>query len=579
MTNTVLFDLQAAAMAAAANSANPGRKLPNGEDIPEGMSFSDMLASESAQVSQAMQAVQGTQTDKTEQAGLDGIAGESAAAEGTEEAAAEETDNGIFSDALKLIENAGDGVKEALTLLLKTVLNALRGSSDGEERKTDMFMILTDGSAGFSDEDDMSEDMLLGAEIMNRLGLMIDSEIEKDTDTDLLFGELEKIVGQILGNDKDDTDETTAADALAALLNIAPAETESIELSFEGGKAKTEAVESAAEAFKAPMRAVAQEAPEKLSEAERLYSELEAKAVSETAPKKEETPELISRTGFAALKINNASEQVSNIGRKLDPEPKAETEEAPVQTVSEKNAEAGANVYRDGGERPGGGTDGKAESGTDSESKARTDVGTVYETEAAGAAAAENFTMAAGAETVFIRDEIGTDSVETRLGADTAFSVENQVKDVVTDEIAGFGDKDGVKELVLILRPRELGQIAVKLVKYANTVSVIMSAQYEEVGKLMTQRAAYLGESLSGRDYDVKDVQVVEPGNAAEQMGLNFTDHGFSFARNQNGSDSTDSGRGYRGENDGYGDIDGTEEIGAVRGDIRFREAKLWTTA
>ena len=149
----------------------------------------------------------------------------------------------------------------------------------------------------------------------------------------------------------------------------------------------------------------------------------------------------------------------------------------------------------------------------------------------------------------------------------------------MTDEIAGFGDKDGVKELVLILRPRELGQIAVKLVKDANTVSVIMSAQYEEVGKLMTQRAAYLGESLAGKDYDVKEVQIVEPGNAAEQMGLNFTDHGFSFARNQGGSNDAGSGRSYSGENDGYGEIDGIEEISADHGDIRFREAKLWTTA
>ena len=208
MTNTVLFDLQAAAMAAAANSANPGRKLPNGEDIPEGMNFSDVLAS------QNVQNVHNAQTDAAENADGTDIT--------VENASDEEMDKGIFSDALKLIENADDGVKKALELLLKTVLNALRGSSDGEERKTDMFMILTDGSAGFSDEDDMSEDMLLGAEIMNRLGLMIDSEVEKETDPDLLLGELEKIVEQILGVSDEDTDETTAADALAAQLNIAP---------------------------------------------------------------------------------------------------------------------------------------------------------------------------------------------------------------------------------------------------------------------------------------------------------------------------------------------------------------------
>ena len=97
MTNTVLFDLQAAAMAAAANSANPGRKLPNGEDIPEGMNFSDILASQNVQNTQNMQ------TNAAENA-----EGKNIPAENAETDAAEETDKGIFSDALKLIENADD---------------------------------------------------------------------------------------------------------------------------------------------------------------------------------------------------------------------------------------------------------------------------------------------------------------------------------------------------------------------------------------------------------------------------------------------------------------------------------------
>lgn len=284
MTNTVLFDLQAAAMAAAANSANPSRKLPNGEDIPEGMNFSDILASQNVQNTQNMQ------TNAAENA-----EGKDIPAENAETDAAEETDKGIFSDALKLIENADDGVKKALELLLKTVLNALRGPSGGEERKTDMFMILTDGSSGFSDEDDM----LLGAEIMNRLGLMLDAEIEKETDPDLLLGELEKIVEQILGVSDEDTDETTAADALAALLNIAPEDIESFALEDSG--AKTEAVGNAAEAMKTLIKAVEQEAPEKLPEAEKLYCELAAEIVSET----EDVPKMASRTGFTALKIKD----------------------------------------------------------------------------------------------------------------------------------------------------------------------------------------------------------------------------------------------------------------------------------
>ena len=253
------------------------------------------------------------------------------------------------------------------------------------------------------------------------------------------------------------------------------------------------------------------------------------------------------------MKINNASEQVGNIGRRISSEPAAEEAEIPEQNLNAENFTADES---------------RANPNADSESR-----GSENKPDAEIAAAG----VQADTETVFVRGEIGTDDVEPKLDVKTEFSVEEQVRDVVTDEISEFGDKDGTKELVLILRPRELGQIAVKLVKEANTVSVIMSAQYEEVGKLMTQRAAYLSESLSDKNYDVKDVQIVEPGNAAEQMGLNFTDHGFSFARNSGNPNSSDNG--YRGESDSYGEIDGIDEIGADQGEIRFREAKLWTTA
>lgn len=529
MTNTILFDLQAAAMAAAANS---GQKLPGAEDIPEGGStFSEILA------------LQNSQNAQMSQTGMAEAAGESVETEAIVEA---NPDDGPFAEALKRIENSDDAVKKALTLLLKTVLNAMRGTSDGEERKTDMFMILSDGSAGFSDEDDLlSEDILLGAEIMNRLGIMLETAEEKETEPDVLLGELEKIISAILGTkDDEDSDETTAADALAAMLNIPPEEIESLEAA--DSETKAEAVGNAAEALRAPMEAIRQEAPEKVPEAEKLYSEFAAEVVTET----EEVPETPVRAGFSALKINNASEQVNNIGKKIS----VETEEiAPEQTVETKAPAAETDLGLTEKEKP--------------------------EEEMADDRADEIAALGAETESVFVRGDIRTEKTETELRPETARSVEAQVKEVVTDEISEFGDKDGVKELVLILRPKELGQVAVKLVKEANTVSVIMSAQYGEVGKLMSQRAAYLSESLSSNNYEVKDVQIVEPGNAAEQMGLNFTDHGFSFARNSANSDGSENGRGRRGENDGYGEIDGIDEIAADHGEIRLREAKLWTTA
>lgn len=532
MTNTVLFNLQAASMAAAVNSGQSGITA---DDIPDGgMSFSEILASHTLQTGTAVNPV--AETDTPEDGAAD--AGEILV-----------PDNSMFAEAMQRIQNSDDAVRKALNMLLKTVLNAMRGTSGVEERKTDMFMILADGSAGFSDEDDLIDsDLLLGAEIMNRLGLMLETAAaEEDSEPDVLIEELEKIVSQILGYEDEDSDETAAADALAAMLNIPPEEIES--LAEADSETKTEAIGNAAEALKAPMEAIRQEAPEKVPEAEKLYSEFAAEIVAET----EEIPETSARAGFSALKINNASEQVGNIGRRISSEPAAEEAEIPEQNLNAENFTADES---------------RANPNADSESR-----GSENKPDAEIAAAG----VQADTETVFVRGEIGTDDVEPKLDVKTEFSVEEQVRDVVTDEISEFGDKDGTKELVLILRPRELGQIAVKLVKEANTVSVIMSAQYEEVGKLMTQRAAYLSESLSDKNYDVKDVQIVEPGNAAEQMGLNFTDHGFSFARNSGNPNSSDNG--YRGESDSYGEIDGIDEIGADQGEIRFREAKLWTTA
>lgn len=124
----------------------------------------------------------------------------------------------------------------------------------------------------------------------------------------------------------------------------------------------------------------------------------------------------------------------------------------------------------------------------------------------------------------------------------------------------------------MVLKPENLGQVAVKLIKENGAVSVLLSAQYDEVGKLMAERASNLGGSLQSRDINVKDVNVVDPSNAAEQMGLTFTSQGFSFARNFGGGFSdTNGGGSYRA--DGVNGVDGedtTENIEIIK------EARSW---
>lgn len=511
MTNTIMFDLQAAAMAAAVSGGSVGA-----EDIPEdGVSFSEVLSGATGQkdMSEAAASAEtaGSITDETE------------ASDGKDI-------GGIFGETMKYIENSDSGVKKALKLLLETVINAMKGPDDGKDRKTDLFAVLT--GTGLDADGFGEDDLLLGAEIMENIAFMIEARKDASSEAENILSGIEDIVSEILGVKDDDTDENSAADALAAMLNLQPEIAENVLTA--GENEALAAVTNAAEAFKAPMDTVREEIPEKVPEAEKLFSELKAK-VSE----KSETANPTIRLSFAVQRINNASEQVNAIVVRTAPEAK----------VSED-------------------TDAKADTAVDALRKTEASVTAKSDGEEAVPEIA-----AAAAQPADTAAETETEVTEIRLEPKTAASAERQVTETVRDEIAEFGDKDGTKELVLILRPKELGEVAVKLVKEGTAVSVVLSAQYEEVGKLMTERAAFLGSSLSNQNYQVKDVQVVEPGYAAEQMGLNFTDRGFSFGQNGAQQNSSD------GNNGGYDENDSVEEISTDNGIMKLREAKLWTTA
>lgn len=452
MTNTVMFDFQAAAMAAAVSGSKGG--IP---EIPEdGASFSDVLAAQAA--GGTAEAAETIVTDET----------------------AESDEKNAFSEIIEQIENADEGLKKALKLLLETVLEAMNGADDGKERKTDLFMLFSDGSAGFDEE---NEDLLLmGAEMLNQVGLAL---IKTDEDNaDEVLDKLEEILSGILGGEE--TDENAAAEALAAMMNVSA-----------DGSGSSDTVKNVSELLTAPGRAIAEINPEKLPEMEQLYADI--KGVEYV--RKEEIPEAFNLS-FAALKINNAAEQLRAIGGE---------ELAPELAVIDMQPEI----------------------------------------------AAENKIAP-----VSVTDTAIADSVETQIVSFTA------------EKLADMGGQDGTEELTMILKPENLGEVAVKLVRENGAVSVLLSAQNEEVGKLMADRAASLGSSLRNQNYDVRDVQVVEPNNAAEQMGLNFTNQGFGFMHNpQNGTN---------GSNDGYRRIDGIEEIDGVTAESdapKLKEARLWTTA
>ncbi len=585
MTNTILFDLQAAAMAAAANAGKQSAIPDSASD--EGLGFSDILAAVTGSP------VNGAAADGSNEAdALNGV--QMTGGESDAEVTDAVPDGGIFGEAMKVIENSDEGVRKALRLLLKTVLNAMKGPDDGTERKTDMFMILSDTGAGLLDGED-GDDMLLGAEIMDRLGMALESNAAVKSEN--VFSELEELVSKLFGTKKedDDTDENTAADILAAMLGVQTEELEDISFASEGVKA--EAVHGAAEILRTPMKAVENEAPEAAEKAEKLFEKAAADVVSvkkteDSEAMPENTRAVISFAAFRVGNINNAAEQVNSIGMrsavtkteedKTDSVPeaaaveknvpvKAEADSRAVQLsekaeVSDENeASAEFKTERsaektDSPEKDGGVTAVRAEAERPELVSADTARPELVSAETASIEVSPDNTVS------------GTDT-GAAFGEKTVFSVEKQIGSRIEDEIFDFGDKDGTKELVLILRPKELGQVAVKLIKENGAVSVLLSAQYEEVGKMMTQRAAYLGSSLSNQNYEVKDVQVVEPGNAAEQMGLNFTDRGFSFARNESGQQN------YRSSDGGYDNTPEIEEVNADSGEMRSWEAKLWTTA
>lgn len=469
MTNTVMFDLQAAVMAAACSTGGNGGLTGIPED---GSSFSEVLAA---------QAAGGTAAE--------GTAVNTEAVDG--EVLAEET-NPVIAEILSIIENADEGVKKALQKLLETMLNAFKGSEDGGEKKTDLFAIFSDSSAGLlEDEEDY---LLIGAEILNQIGIAVESDVNAEKDADKILSDIEKLVNKIFG--EEDTDENTAAEVLAAMLNV-PAE----EIAFAEDEVKCEAVENAAEVLTAPKQAIAENEPERLPEMEQLFSDVKAAVVSVKQHK--EIPDAF-RMNFNAVKINNAAEQIKAIsGEEVNPEI------------------AALNM------RP---------------------------------------------EAVIPQNEISEAPV---LDAPMADSVELQIREVVTERLMNIEGDNGSEELTMILKPENLGEVAVKLIKEEGAVTVLLSAQYDEVGKLMTDRAAALGESLQNQNYTVKEILVVAPNNAAEQMGLDFTNQGFGFMHNSNGSGQGENNGGYHG-------IDGIDEIEATEtdtGTVRLKEAKLWTTA
>jgi hypothetical protein len=128
-------------------------------------------------------------------------------------------------------------------------------------------------------------------------------------------------------------------------------------------------------------------------------------------------------------------------------------------------------------------------------------------------------------------------------------------------EMRAENDTDGIQEMTVVLRPRELGEVAIKIVTTDGNVSVTLSAANPETAKLLDRNAAILSSQLQNGGVNVKEVLTVAPANASENMGLAFDGSGFTSEGQGNQNGGQNGGQGGRqralGEEPLTGEIDG----------------------
>ena len=277
MDNTVMLGLQAAVAAAAVDASAGMTAVPEGSE-----SFSSVLASQTAQNSsgvqdnsavQDSQAAEGSPVEETNTVGNLSLKKE------------DENDTnsalGVILDLLEYTED--DGTLKGMKILAKAVLNAMMGDSS-RKKKTDLFAFLGEGYDVFADDYNL---FLTGTEMLSQIGIALKADLmaaEKKNESGLLFftdtdadedfmspideiiSNLDKIIKKLYSAD-DDTDENTAAEALAAMLGI-PADTD---LDYVLTPVKEQAIESAAEVLTSAKEIVAAANPEDVPKMEQHY--------------------------------------------------------------------------------------------------------------------------------------------------------------------------------------------------------------------------------------------------------------------------------------------------------------------
>lgn len=171
---------------------------------------------------------------------------------------------------------------------------------------------------------------------------------------------------------------------------------------------------------------------------------------------------------------------------------------------------------------------------------------------------------------IFADTEIPTDPIEVyKQLAD--FAVQQ-----ITQSVSETTQNGAVQELVVVLKPENLGEVAVKVTSdTSGAVSVVLAASNEEVGKALAANSAALTESFAKQNLDVQNVNVVAPSEAASYMGLDFSNQSF----NRRNGDAPQNDNTVTNRITGAAKADDDAESGVTAARKLLKEAKLWLTA
>jgi flagellar hook-length control protein FliK len=151
---------------------------------------------------------------------------------------------------------------------------------------------------------------------------------------------------------------------------------------------------------------------------------------------------------------------------------------------------------------------------------------------------------------------------------------------IIDMKAANSNSGDGVQEMTVVLKPAELGEVAVKIVTENGAVSVTLTAANPETAKMLDRGAALLQSQLGQGGINVKEVLTIAPADASENMGLNFADGGFTAGRQGQGGQGQ-GGQGPAGLHHELGEEPLPGEIDGqfTPDDFMQRRMRLWQSA